>query len=321
MRKLLALDGGGIKGAFAAAFLAELESQVGRPVGAYFDLVAGTSTGGIIALGLGSGLSAKDILEFYRRYGPKIFSSPHGLGRAAAWIASWFSGKYEATGLRDALSRTFNDKLLGDSKLRLVIPSQNLETGEVHIYKTAHHERFTTDYRIAMVDVALATSAAPTFFPSHKLPSGAAFVDGGLWANNPSGVAAVEALGVLQWNANEVLLLSLSCTRSPLDMSWAAAYSMGKLYWGAKLLDVVSAGQSSGALGAAQHLLGHEKVFRIEPVVAPGRFALDGHKEIEALAGLGATEARKAMPALAPVFDEPAEPFVPLYQVAKEETK
>ena len=311
MKKVLAIDGGGIKGAFPAAFLAALEEKWGQPIGSYFDLVVGTSTGGIIALGLGAGFSARDILDFYRRYGPKIFPGSRSLRELIAFVVS----RYRASGLHNALVETFGERRLGESRLRLVIPSQSLETGEVHIYKTAHHERFDTDYVARMVDVALATCAAPTFFPAHRLPSGATLIDGGLWANNPAAVATVEALGVLKWAPGDVWLLSLSCTRSSLDMSLATSYSTGKLYWGAKLLDFIGAGQSSAATGTAQLLLGHEKVFRIEPVVAEGRFPLDKHSEVEALAGLGATEARKAAPALAPFFDATADPFEPFHVV------
>lgn len=166
-----------------------------------------------------------------------------------------------------------------------------------------------------MAEVALATSAAPSFLPTHKLPTGTPLVDGGTWANNPAGVAAVEAIGVPGWQAGEVLMLSLSCTKSPLDASLAISYSLGKAYWVAKLVDVLGAGQSSSSLGIAQVLLGHDKVYRIEPVVPVGRFALDKHKGIDALKGLGASEARKAWTQLTPFYAATAEPFVPCHTI------
>jgi uncharacterized protein len=98
-----------------------------------------------------------------------------------------------------------------------------------------------------------------------------------------------------------------------LDASLAISYSLGKAYWVAKLVDVLGTGQSSGSLGMAQVLLGHDKVYRIEPVVPVGRFALDKHKGIDALKGLGASEARKAWPKLTPFFVATAEPFVPCH--------
>src|SRR5579862_7682308 len=87
MRRILTIDGGGIKGVFPAAFLATLEQQLGRPIGRYFDLIAGTSTGGIIAIGLGLGLSAGDILKLYVEQGPAIFGQDHGS------VQNWFRQK------------------------------------------------------------------------------------------------------------------------------------------------------------------------------------------------------------------------------------
>jgi hypothetical protein len=310
VRRVLSIDGGGIKGAFAAAFLDGLQARLAHPLWAYFDLIAGTSTGGIIALGIGAGLKTSQILRFYDQYGPAIFVRQGILAR----IAHYLSGKHEAGPLRFALEHVFEAKRLGESRVRLTIPSQNLETGEVHIFKTAHHERFATDYKELMVDVALATSAAPSYFPTHLLPLGTPLIDGGLWANNPSAVAAVEAVSILGWRPGDVFLLSLSCTRAPLTAQRAIAVSAGKAYWAPKLVEVMSAGQSSGALGAASHLLGREHVYRVEPVVSAGAFALDQVGAIERLKGLGASEARKHVPQLLPHFAAIAEPFEPHYR-------
>src|SRR3546814_9614978 len=98
-----------------------------------------------------------------------------------------------------------------------MIPSLDLETGEVHVFKTAHHRRFVNDYKVAVVDVARATAAAPTYFPTHTLEAGVPLIDGGMWANNPMGPAAVKALGVLEWPKGNIRLLSVGCTESPLE--------------------------------------------------------------------------------------------------------
>lgn len=308
MRKILSIDGGGIKGVFPAAFLAKLEEDLPEPIGSYFDLIAGTSTGGIIALALGAGYRAGEILEFYEKYGPGIFAN-NGL---AAMAKHLFMRKHSADGLKAALLDQFGDRKLGDSLTRLVIPSQNLETGKVYIFKTAHHERFQEDRKCDMVDVALATSAAPTYLPTHKLPGGTALIDGGIWANDPAGVAAVEAVGILGWNPRDVHMLSLSCTASPVKLNGGGWLAAGKLSWAAKLLDVVSAGQSSGAQGTAAVLLGgHDQINRIAPQVAAGTFELDNARGISRLRGLGESEAREARPKLERFFEELAEPFTP----------
>lgn len=167
-KKILCIDGGGIKGVFPASFIASIEKSINGKVSDYFDLIVGTSTGGIIALGLGMGFSGKEILEFYEKFGPTIFKGNKLLGL----IRHFGLTKYNNTGLRRALIETFGEKLVGDSLTRLVVPSLSLETGEVYVYKTAHHNRFTHDYKIKAVDVALATSAAPNLFPNTHIIRG-----------------------------------------------------------------------------------------------------------------------------------------------------
>ena len=114
--------------------------------------------------------------------------------------------KYDSAPLKKALVAKFGDRKLGESTNRLVIPSVNLETGEVHVYKTSHHPRFERDLHERIVDVALATSAAPTYFPTHRSDAGTPLVDGGIWANNPTGMAVVEAIGVLEWPRGTIRL-------------------------------------------------------------------------------------------------------------------
>lgn len=308
MPRILSIDGGGIKGVFPAAFLAKLEEGLAEPIGRYFDLIAGTSTGGIIALALGAGYPARDVLRFYEQYGPRIFSNTGILASAKHFL----SGKHKVAPLREALEEQFRGRLLADSQIRLMIPAQNLETGRVHIFKTAHHPRFQEDQKQRMVEVALSTCAAPTYFPTHRIPGGVGLIDGGIWANNPAGVAAVEAIGVLNWKRGEVDLLSISCTTSPMSTDAAHRWSLGRFYWARKVIEVLSAGQSSGAMGTAALLLGHERVARIEPVVARGTFELDSIDAIERLRGLGESEARTARPTLQHLFESPAEPFRPL---------
>lgn len=307
-KRILSIDGGGIKGVFPASFLASIEETLGSPVAPYFDLIVGTSTGGIIALGLGLGFSAKEILSFYEKHGPEIF----GGNRLIGSLLHWFFPKYSNKPLKKALEQIFGTRKLGESNTRLVIPSFNLDTGEVYIYKTAHHERFRNDYKELAYQVALATSAAPTFFPVHRTSSGIPLIDGGLWANNPMGLAAVEAIGVLEWPRDSIKILSISCTAEPLN----ARGQGGKLRWGPKIADIFLASQSSASLGTAQLLVGHANVKRINPSVPNNRFGLDTSREIESLKGLGFSEARKEYPHLSDFFTQKAEPFTPIHTLA-----
>ncbi|WP_197375772.1 CBASS cGAMP-activated phospholipase [Mycolicibacterium baixiangningiae] len=307
-RRILAIDGGGIKGVFPAAFLSGIEEALDRPLREYFDLVVGTSTGGIIALGLGLGFSASDILHFYEEFGPAIF----GGGRRVSAVRSVYRPKYDPTPLRAALASTFGQRQLGESTTRLVIPALDLENGRVHVKKTAHHARCEMDYRDLAVDVAMGTASAPTYFPTHRTLAGVPLIDGGTWANNPAGVAAVEAIGVLGWGASATHLLSIGCTDSPLDLSQQPAKGMGLRHWSTRIITVMMAAQSSGALGTAQILLGHSNVHRISPIVGQGRFKLDRVSDLPSLRGLGAAEARNYMPRIRETFfNTPADAFTP----------
>jgi hypothetical protein len=308
MRRILSIDGGGIKGVFPGSFLATLEQSLGQPIATYFDLIVGTSTGGIIALGLGLGLSARDVLSFYEEHGPSIFRG----SRAARALRQIGISKYNPNPLREALRTVFGDRKLGESTRRLVVPSCNLDTGEVHIWKTSHHPRLERDYTASVVEVALSTAAAPTYFPTHRSSAGIPLVDGGMWANNPVGIALVEATGILEWPRDSLRVLSLGCTTTPLSTGVLRNRALGWLFWRMKVTEVLMAAQSSGALGMATHLIGdRNNLVRISPTVNEA-FTLDNVREIRSLKGLGDSEARKALPFLRPMFyTHPADEFVP----------
>jgi patatin-like phospholipase/acyl hydrolase len=185
LRRILTIDGGGIRGTFPAAFLANLEEDLEYPIGRYFDLISGTSTGGIIAIGLALGLSAADILKLYEDKGPAIFGqSKSGL---PGWLArryrfgKWlfWGPKYSAKPLHDALTEVLGERRLGEAETRLIIPAWHPKTQGVYIFKTAHHRRFQTDYKELAVDAAMATAAAPTYFAQHITANDVGLADGG----------------------------------------------------------------------------------------------------------------------------------------------
>ena len=311
MRRILSIDGGGIKGALPASFLATLEDSIGHSITDYFDLIVGTSTGGIIALGLGLGLTAQQILSFYEIHGPKIFAG----NRLIRWLRQLGISKYDPAPLRRALEEVFGKRTLGESKKRLVIPSFNLDTGEVHVWKTSHHPRLERDYKSTVVEVAIATAAAPTYFPTYRSAAGAPLIDGGMWANNPIAVAVVEAIGVLDWPRESIRVLSLGCGSSPLDIGLARTHGLGRTYWALKIANVFMTAQATSAVGMAQHLVpDRSNIVRVCPTVSK-RFGLDSLDELQSLKGLGATEARKALPSLRPLFFDTKVPddFTPFH--------
>ncbi|MDF1552462.1 MAG: CBASS cGAMP-activated phospholipase [Deferrisomatales bacterium] len=322
-RRLLAIDGGGIKGVIPAAFLATVEDATGKRIADHFDLIAGTSTGGIIALGLGLGLPARDILDFYLEHGPRIFdqeptlpslfSRITSLARGRARSAKQFFGpKYNAAALAASLQAVFGDRTLGDAGTRLVIPAFDRQRRELHVFKTAHHEKLVMDWRERAVDVALATAAAPTYLPEHKLGSGVPLIDGGVWANNPTGLVVVEAIGVLNWSREDLHVLSLGCSE---ELS-SFPENGGRAALASKVADLFMAGQSRASLGTAKLLTGHtdanRRLFRYTEVVPEGMFCLDAVGQIENLKGIGTSLARHALPEITPVFlGTPRDPFTP----------
>lgn len=319
-RRILSIDGGGIRGVFPAAFLAALEEDLDEPLYRYFDLIAGTSTGGIIAIGLALGLSAREILDLYLEHGPKIFGQDRrgaagSLQRGLHNLRWMFLGpKYSEEPLRDALHSVLAEKRIGDAKTRLFIPAWNGTTKKVYIYKTAHHERLSTDYKDSALDAAMATAAAPTYFRQHMTENDVGLVDGGLWANNPVGFAVAEATATLGWPADDLKVLSVSCLENVSEMSEAySALSIAQ-----KTADFFIAGQSHASLGLAHILTGdpHERsaIHRVCQPVPDGFYSLDNTARMTRLKGRGFAEAREQKPILSPIFfDQPTERFEPMH--------
>lgn len=320
IRKILSIDGGGVKGTYPAAFLATIEQATGKRVVDHFDLIAGTSTGGIIALGLGMGLSAPDILAFYKERAADVFGGSQagllqGVKRAAQ---SLFGSRYSPEGLKVALTDVFGSRRLGESRARLVIPAFSSRERKVYVFKTAHHPRLEMDLHRQVVDVALATAAAPTYFPAHSIKDVATLIDGGVWANNPTGLAAVEAVGVLNWPGESLRILSIGCTE-PL---YTCPDDAGVLGIAASVKDLFMQGQSLGALGTAKLLSGHSelspRLWRYSQEVEASTYVLDGIGSIEALAAAGASTAREALPTVRAMFlANKADQFKPFHDLAE----
>lgn len=322
-RRILTIDGGGLKGALPAAFLAEIERLTGKRVVDQFDLIAGTSTGGIIAIGLGLGISAAEICRFYVERGPAIFdqaplsgklgglrSRLRGLRRMVRHVGT---AKYEARELKLALEDVFGARLIGDSATRLVIPAYDSAHGGPYVFKTAHHERFRVDHSRLAVDAALATAAAPSFLPAHSFEGASHLLDGGIWANNPMGSAAIEAAATLGWPMDQVRMLSLGCTDTVHPVK--DVVGLKDVKW---LLELMFQGQDRFSQATAKLLLGHPHsnphLHRINPTVEPGFVALDDASKVETLVRMGRSSARAQLPILEQCFFiGNREPFVPFH--------
>lgn len=272
--RILSLDGGGIMGAFAASALAAFEKHTGRRIVEHFDLIAGTSTGGIIAIGLAMGATAEQIRQFYETDGLKIFPQRTGLNKWIGRVRDFFRPKFSDQALRAAIQSVVGDRPLKEAKARLVVPAYDLNTGKIYVFKTPHHPNYSSNADLPAIDVALATSAAPTYFPAHDIPGLGTFIDGGLWANCPAMVGLVEALDFLSQKPEEVRMLSLSTTSYPRRLVEPGQIG-GFLAWAPKLVDTLMFGQARSAVAMATCLLRHGLFHRIDYQVPPGTFRLD----------------------------------------------
>jgi patatin-like phospholipase/acyl hydrolase len=309
--RILSLDGGGVKGTFTAAVLAALETMTGKRIPEYFDLIVGTSTGGIIAVALGLGIPARQILDFYVTKGPEIFPSTGVHRRVYSFLRHLFTPKHSQQVLKDAIDTVFGDRKLGESLCRLVVTSYDATRGDVHLFKTAHHERFKQDYLLPAAEVAMATAAAPTYFPAFTGTKGLTCIDGGIWANCPATVGLIEALSVLGKRPEDIEILSIGTTSEPFSVSKLRRKKGGILLWNKGLIDLFMQAQVAAALAQAKVITGR-KVLRIDVITRPGRFSMDDARQIEELKALGIGEARQHEDEIhRRFFDTPVEPFVP----------
>ncbi len=263
--KILSLAGGGIRGIFQAEVLSQLEKQYlnGEPIGKYFDLITGTSTGGIIAIALGKGLSAQEISEFYRRRGREIFPPVCTIWRKCRKIIKMFRNKYDPDVLKKCLDVLLGNSLVGDSKTMLCIPASEGEHSDVVVYKTDHHPDYKMDWKKPMVEVAMATSAAPVYFRIQH-DRGYKLMDGGLWANDPILIGAIEALTSFSVPRSQIKILSITNSTGNHPVLKKQAKGGGFLAFHT-ILDTMLAFQSEGAKGQASLLLGADSVLTIKP--------------------------------------------------------
>lgn len=279
--RILSIDGGGICGILPAALLAEVEARLcdGRCAGDYFDLIAGTSTGGIIAPGLATGIPAKRILELYLAHGAEIFPAPSWdllhIRRGLRWLRSIGQYAYDAKPLKRELQAVFGDRLIGSAARRLCVPSFDGFT-EVHIFKTPHHKDFKLDWRDTLVTAAMATSAAPTFFPVY-LDKGRVFADGGAWAASPVMVGLVDALSCHELDRRNVHILSLGTGNGDMRITRKQVLRGGIWHWRKIILSAMHL-QTQNALGQAGLLIGRDHLVRLNaPPMPAGPIEMDDY--------------------------------------------
>jgi uncharacterized protein len=284
--KILSCDGGGIRGVLSAVLL-------NRLLGAYpgllqdragtITLFAGTSTGGILALGLAAGLTPAQIRDLYVVNGKLIFDSSwtHNVVELGGISGS----KYDNVNLKQILQETFGAQKLKDLHSRVLIASFSLDNqadASERTWNPKFFHNFTgpdSDGESLAVDVAMSTSAAPTYFPSYGV-----YVDGGVIANNPSMAAIAQALdGRNQADERTTLggikLLSVG-TGASLQYISGQDHDWGDAQWIKPILNVMMDGSVGVADFECKQLLG-DRYYRVEPIFPAGKsFPLDDVSKI-----------------------------------------
>jgi patatin-like phospholipase/acyl hydrolase len=270
---VLALSGGGYRGLYTATVLKELESALGAPLASRFDLICGTSAGGLLALGLAAEIPAAELQELFEQHGNRIFGCRAPLRRL---LGFWLTAKHSSHGLQEVLTERFGQALIGDLKHRVLIPAVNYSTGRGQFFKTPHHKTFETDYRMSLVDVALATSAAPVYFPLTQNGRGV-FADGGLVGNAPGFFGLHEVRTFLAPSGAEVRVLAIGTMTIGATLSGGASLDRGFFKWRGSLFDLVISAQESSVDYMLRQSLGDE-YFQIDDAATP-----EQSKDVKAL--------------------------------------
>ncbi|PXX30398.1 CBASS cGAMP-activated phospholipase [Arenibacter sp. ARW7G5Y1] len=254
--KILSIDGGGMKGVFPAKFLTSIEEEIGEgQIHKHFDLICGTSTGGIIALALSLGIPAKEILNLYQKNANTIF----GKKRYNLFKKPFYCNKPLEKLIRDIFKKYHSmdtDPRIDDIKeTKVLIPTYSLIDGATQVLKTPHATDLIIDKHIPIYMAAMATSAAPTYFnaysntfkriDSNTLESFSNKVDGGVYANNPSMLGIIEARTRFEKELADIELLSLGTGQYKYSETrnkklWSVTYWLSKK----RILELFMQGQS-----------------------------------------------------------------------------
>ena len=259
MKKILSIDGGGIRGIIPAMLLMAIEERTDRTVASLFDLVAGTSTGGIISLMLnrdgGNGAPkyrAADVLDLYVQRGTDIF--PRSFWQGVSSAAGLTEEKYPAEPLEAILKEYLGDALLEKALTKVLVSSYEIETRSPFFFKSWREETKS----VLMRQAARATSAAPTYFQPALMMVGdkkLALIDGGVFVNNPAMSAYAEARRLFP-DERDLLVVSLGTGQLIRPIPYEEARDWGKVQWALPILNVVFDGVSSAVDYQLRQVLG-----------------------------------------------------------------
>ncbi|MEX2216487.1 MAG: CBASS cGAMP-activated phospholipase [Phycisphaeraceae bacterium] len=285
--RILSLDGGGIRGLVTAVWLARLESKLGSPLADHFDLVAGTSTGGILAAAVGLKIPAADMIDLYRKRARDIFPS--------AWARRWnrvgrtftqglSAPKYSEAGLRQVLLDVVGDRSFAQLAITpTLITSYNTLTRTALVFKNHKPEHQS----LLLRDILAATAAAPTYFPAHVMQvehADVCLIDGGVVANNPTACAIAEAV---RWNdarhpslaLKDFIVASFGTGHATRPITIAQAREWGALEWAIPAIDVLMDGAGDATEYIARQLIADENHFRFQTRLDKAFDAIDNADE------------------------------------------
>ncbi|MEH6517826.1 MAG: CBASS cGAMP-activated phospholipase [Halioglobus sp.] len=279
MKHVLAIDGGGIRGVIPGVLLAHIEDKVGKPISEIFDLIVGTSTGGILAAGLAvpnargkPKFSAEDMLQLYTEEGHEIFSRSFWKGVTS--VGGTLDEKYDEKPLEKLLRQRMGEATLKDTLTSVVITSYDIEKRAPYFFKSRRAKR-SKDRNHYLRDAARATSAAPTYFEPEVVRSLAArstrrvLIDGGVFVNNPAMCAYSEAID-MGLNPADMTIVSLGTGTATREIPFEDAKDWGLAGWVRPIISVMMDGQADSADHHLKELLpwkdegGKQRYFRFD---------------------------------------------------------
>ena len=286
--RILSIDGGGIRGAYPAAVIAHWEERLGTPITEHVDLIAGTSTGGILALGLAAGFPAARLVEIYEQRGREIFGRPRRL-------RSWLRGpRHTDARLKAVVRDLVGERRMDELKTPVCICTVVLPTGLPKVLKSPHHPRLEVDGRMPVWQAALATSAAPTYLPPAAGEDGRWFLDGGIWANSPTVVGITEAVAYFDRSLEDIRMISVGTGESPAAWRGQRMKNWGTVRWARSLFDLLVSAQGQAGRYTARLLLGDERMLRVDTPLPESLTSLDDPEIPETLIPMGAEAGQRS---------------------------
>ena len=279
---ILAVDGGGTRGIYAAQILARVEEALGQTVKDCFDLLAGTSTGSIIAGAAAAGIPLGEVVDLFERESPRIF----GKARFPSRISVFLRSRYSQATLEKVLQEYLPQNVLRDISTPLLITSADISTGGVHVFKSRYlgdlGEPYERDGDVLLREAILASCAAPTYFDP-KAVGPYLLTDGGLWANNPSIIALTEAISKFKKGVEEVRIFSIGTGHTTTMYTKRSSWGLLTGWGGNKLVSYTLGLQSQASTNMAKLILG-DRYLRLDPEI--DSWELDDTRHLANLKGL-----------------------------------